>query len=402
MHRNDTPGLKTAALAACLLLLAGLAPAPAAAANANHDTDGWLGVVLMAKETAHKEDRGDDTRSRELRILEVMDDSPAEAAGLEDGDLIVAVDGREIGELDSFVDLVADRAPGSTMELTIERDGLRQNRLVTLGERPEDMIKAHKLARKFKFLGPGGHHAWVFGGGGAKVRIGIGLQGLTDGLREHFGAPADEGVLISEVFEDSPAQDAGLKAGDVVLAINGQSVASHGDLVRGLKELEPGDTARLHILRNHAEMTVDVTVEAKPHAMNLGCCEDDDEDCCGHGLIWKDDEGGTFELGNLKLGENTIFLDGEDLEDLDIRLEGLGEDIEQRVHDALEGLQGLDHNVFVTSEDDGDCVIRIEEVTTDGDQRTREVHMQCRPGEGQQREDVRKPKPAVSTPDDLF
>ena len=79
---------------------------------------------------------------------------------------------------------------------------------------------------------------------------------MTSELRTHFGAPKDAGVLVSSVDETSPAGKAGVKVGDIVVAIDGVDVASPTALRRTLRDKKNGDTARLDILRGRNRQTL--------------------------------------------------------------------------------------------------------------------------------------------------
>ena len=90
------------------------------------------------------------------------------------------------------------------------------------------------------------------------------IQQLTGGLRQYFRVPSAEGVLVSTVHKNTPAERAGLRAGDVILAVNGRTVADHSSLLGALETLEPGGVAHLRVMRERAERSVDVTVEERP------------------------------------------------------------------------------------------------------------------------------------------
>jgi serine protease Do len=102
-------------------------------------------------------------------------------------------------------------------------------------------------------------------------RAGLGciVQGLTPQMAKSFGLDTTEGALLSEVNPDGAAQKAGLKAGDIVLAVNGEKVTSSGDLVAKLYTHSPGETVELTILRNGQQSTLPVTLqELKETAAN--------------------------------------------------------------------------------------------------------------------------------------
>ncbi len=95
-------------------------------------------------------------------------------------------------------------------------------------------------------------------------RLGVGIQEVTQPLASSFGMKAATGALVSAVEKASPAEEAGLKAGDVVLALDGGAIERSGDLARRIAETKPGTRAKLDIWREGATKALSVTVgEAK-------------------------------------------------------------------------------------------------------------------------------------------
>lgn len=95
---------------------------------------------------------------------------------------------------------------------------------------------------------------------GKRAYLGVSLMDLTSELREHYGAPKDAGVLVSSVEDGSPADKAGLKVGDIVVAIDGNDVDSAGDIRQGLRDKKDGDSARIEVLRGRTRQTLVASV----------------------------------------------------------------------------------------------------------------------------------------------
>jgi membrane-associated protease RseP (regulator of RpoE activity) len=98
---------------------------------------------------------------------------------------------------------------------------------------------------------------------GGRTYIGVSLAGLTPELREHFGAPKDSGVMVESVQEDSPAEKAGIKVGDIVLSVDGKDVKTSADLRGGLRDKKEGDSVRLEVLRGRSRQTIVTTVKER-------------------------------------------------------------------------------------------------------------------------------------------
>jgi serine protease Do len=94
--------------------------------------------------------------------------------------------------------------------------------------------------------------------------LGVVLQPLTTELAASFGADGKKGALVSEVSPDSPAAKAGLKAGDVVLDIDGHKVENPGDVARAVAMVAPGRTAKLTVWRDKAQKSVDIVLGEAP------------------------------------------------------------------------------------------------------------------------------------------
>jgi S1-C subfamily serine protease len=93
-------------------------------------------------------------------------------------------------------------------------------------------------------------------------RLGISAESLTDQLAQFFGVKDGKGVLVASVSDNSAAAKAGIKAGDVIIAVDDKKVESISALVKSLSE-KPEGTASIRIVRNHAEQTVNVTLEKR-------------------------------------------------------------------------------------------------------------------------------------------
>jgi hypothetical protein len=111
-------------------------------------------------------------------------------------------------------------------------------------------------------LGPGFHrHSY----------LGVSLLEMTAELRRFFGAPEDAGVLISEVAADSPAAVAGLQAGDVLTAIDGEQLSHAGEVMREIGRREENETVRLEIWRDGRLVPTEATLVARKRSqVDLG------------------------------------------------------------------------------------------------------------------------------------
>ena len=209
---------------------------------------------------------------REVRgvgITEVAKNSPAEKAGLKKGDVIVRFDNESVTSVRKLTRLVSETAPDHTVKLGISREGSEQEVAVTLAKRdetantiwqgrmPGGVITVPRGGFQLGQLGEGQDNNLVFAFGNNR-RIGVSTQSLTKQLADYFGVTDGKGVLVTSVEMDSPAAKAGIKAGDVITAIDGEKVEAAGDLSRAINKQKEGDVT-LTIVRDKKERTIKVT-----------------------------------------------------------------------------------------------------------------------------------------------
>src|SRR2546423_6813616 len=219
---------------------------------------------------------------REVRgvgVTEVVKDGPAEKAGLRKDDVILRFDGEAVTSVRKLTRLVNESSADQSVRLTISRGGSEQELSATLSKRKMDNIFSGSFPRILRGdndedgvrVFPNGNWPPSIGGGdgpmvwtlGANRRIGVSTQSLSKQLADYFGVK-DGGVLITSVSDNSPAAKAGLKAGDVITAIDGEKVTSPGDITRVLGKKETGDVS-LTVVRGKNTRTVTVTPEKNPN-----------------------------------------------------------------------------------------------------------------------------------------
>lgn len=208
---------------------------------------------------------------REVRgvgVTLVRKDSPAEKAGLKKDDVILRFDGESVTSTRKLSRLVGESAPDQTVRITISRGGAEQEVSATLAKHNMTNILGagirDEVLRGIEKDWPqinSGDGNFVFSFGGNR-RIGISTQSLTKQLADYFGAK-DGGLLITSVNDNSPAAKAGLKAGDVVTAVDGEKVTSAGDVSRAINKKQDGEVS-LTILRDRNTRTVTLTPEKNP------------------------------------------------------------------------------------------------------------------------------------------
>jgi serine protease Do len=195
-------------------------------------------------------------------IQEVKGDSPASRAGVKEGDIITEFDGERARSAAQFTRLVRETAPGKTVRMAVLRNGMPTTLDIAPATRDSDDIRfpnltrdidrhLQALPRDFNFDFDLAEPWFSFS---SPRRLGMTITSLSDQLAGYFGVK--QGVLVSEVVAGSPAEAAGLKAGDVITTVKGHAVSSSDDVLRELREAESGSSVEIRVVRDRKELTV--------------------------------------------------------------------------------------------------------------------------------------------------
>ena len=153
--------------------------------------------------------------------------------------------------------------------------------------------------------------------------LGVSTTGISNSLRDHFGAPEGLGVLVSEITAGSAAESAGLQAGDVIFRVEGDDIDSSSDLRRAIRRVGADNTARVELVRDGSYQTFDVILgEARSQRVVWrGRSDDWDND-------WSDEDREEFERRMEEFGERMGAWGEEFGETFGARMEEFGERME--------------------------------------------------------------------------
>ncbi|TKB11590.1 DegQ family serine endoprotease [Desulforhopalus sp. IMCC35007] len=192
-------------------------------------TRGWLGVVIQNVDKDLAESFGL-KQAGGILVSEVQADSPASAAGLKRGDIIIKLDDATLEDVSDLRNRIALITPNSTAMLVVIRDGREKKIQVTIGEQPSDFDQ-HGSVTGVKSL----------------EEYGLALQELTKELAERFEFEMNSGLIVSSVEPGSPAAKAGMKPGQLVEEINRIPVSNLKDLNKILSETGKNDKILLRV-----------------------------------------------------------------------------------------------------------------------------------------------------------
>ena len=204
-------------------------------------TRGWLGVSIQEIDSGLAKKLGLDKPMGAL-ITSIFNDTPAEEFGLQKGDIIVAIDGETIKNVNHLRAAIAMYKPTTTVSISILRDSQTQDISVTLSERSAQMVGHAKDSE--------GH---------ADLWKGLSVQNLTADLAEKLGHTSDEGVLIASVAPGSAAAKAGLHRGDLILEVENQAIHSVEEFKSAVEKVT--DETKVLLLVKHEGQARYVTVK---------------------------------------------------------------------------------------------------------------------------------------------
>lgn len=242
------------------------------------DGRSWLGVQI-SDVTAE--------RAKELKLAgeygvvveEVVEESPAAKAGIQANDVILSFADERVRSAEQLRRLVRETPADRTVSAQVSRDGQTRTLQVTL-----EAHEAHMFMPGMRVIRPempghppmppeapeapmSPHAIWVetpeldFQLYARGPQLGISGDELTPQLAEYFGVKAGKGVLVREVLTGTAAEKAGLKAGDVIIKVDGDAVSTLGELRRALRKKREGKQVSLTIVRNRAEQTISVELD---------------------------------------------------------------------------------------------------------------------------------------------
>ena len=202
-------------------------------------------------------------------VESVREGGPAAKAGIQAGDIVIDFDGERVRGTSHFTRLVQESVPNRQVAAVVVRGTSKQTlnvvpeasgnfNLLSRDTRRQLQDLQRQVPRNFNFdFSPDTLRRALPVTGST---LGVTVSPLTDQLASHFGVT--QGVLVSAVTSDSPAAGAGVRAGDVITAVNGQTVSSSADIARALRE-NRAETVDLTVTRDKKSLSLKATIPAQ-------------------------------------------------------------------------------------------------------------------------------------------
>ncbi len=173
--------------------------------------------------------------SRGVILEEVRPDSPAERAGLQEGDVILRKDGERVSSMRRLRTQIANSSPGTEVNLEIFRDGEEMNITVELDKLPDDMMAMQDGTEQ------------TF-----DEAIGFSVSELDEESRQQLGLPDDvQGVMIDQVDPESSAYRNNVREGQVIISVNRQPVTNVEEFSAMISEMPPGENVLLQVVHQN-------------------------------------------------------------------------------------------------------------------------------------------------------
>lgn len=217
------------------------------------------------------------TEVQGVGVARVLKESPAEKAGLLSGDVIIRFNGESVTSRRKLNRMIAEVAPDHRADLTVLRNGTEVQIPITIGKRPVPELFTGNLEFPkmnipkvdmplLETITPRGNKGnKVIWRVSSRRSIGVGVSPVTKQLANYFGIKGGQGLLVNRVSKDSPADRSGLRAGDVIIEINGKKASRTQDLIRSIYEEKEGDIS-LTVIRDRNRQTITVTPEKSKDA----------------------------------------------------------------------------------------------------------------------------------------
>ena len=189
---------------------------------------GWLGVLIQ-KITPELKDKLDLKDEKGALVADVVSGGPAEKAGIKRGDVIVSFDGKEIDEMSELPYVVASTPVGKAVTVEVIRKGQKMALRVEVGELKEE-AEPPAVAE-------------------AEPNLGLTLKEITPELARNFRLSETSGLVVAQVEANSPAAEAGVAPGDIILEVDQASVGTLGEFNKKMSSYRAGDTVLLLINR---------------------------------------------------------------------------------------------------------------------------------------------------------
>jgi serine protease Do len=200
---------------------------------------GWLGVMIQ-KITPELKDKLDLEGERGALVADVTSGGPAHKAGIERGDVIISFDGKDIMEMNELPYIVASTPVGKVAKLEVIRKGKKISLEVKIGKLKEEQVGEEPAE--------------------ARSDLGMSVDEITPELARQFGLPEESGLVVVQVENNSPAEEAGIRGGDIIIEIDQEPMEVIDEYSKKIRRYKKGDTILFLVKRREATLYLTLNV----------------------------------------------------------------------------------------------------------------------------------------------
>jgi len=203
--------------------------------DAGKVTRGYLGIRVANIDTVRRE-AFNLPSTQGVFVESVEEGKPADKAGIQHGDVIMQIDEKPIRNMRDLIDYVSSQPPGTSLKVSLVRNGDRRTVNARTAERPGSNDDDEEETSSTESP--------------TRNKLGMSAQELTPSIRQQYGiGDAVRGVVVTNVKQVSAAADAGLTEGDVITEVNGRRITSTSDLREAIERAQSGQYVRMYVTR---------------------------------------------------------------------------------------------------------------------------------------------------------
>jgi serine protease Do len=200
---------------------------------------GWLGVMIQ-KITPELKDKLNLKENRGALVADVTSSGPADKAGIERGDVIISFDGKEIIEMNELPYLVASTPVGKVVKMEVIRQGRKKSLEVKMGKLKEEQVEEEPVEEESS--------------------LGMTVDEITPELARQFSLSEERGLVVVQVENNSPAGEAGIRRGDIILEIDQKPIRDIDEYIKKIRPYKKGDTILFLVKRRQATLYLTLKV----------------------------------------------------------------------------------------------------------------------------------------------
>ncbi|MEK7434667.1 MAG: DegQ family serine endoprotease [Cyanobacteriota bacterium] len=214
---------------------------------------GFLGIQIQNMTESMAKGLKADNPNTGIVVGDIFKDSPADKAGLKRYDVILELNGKEVTDVSAFRNVIASETPGETAKMTVLRDGKKIKIDIKLAEMDNNIKKADKNTNDDENSEKTERQE-------ADKKLGISVEPLSKDVLKQLGISKEvKGVVVSNIDENTNADESGLMKGDIIQEINRVKISDVKDFNKAIKPIKSGDSILMKVMRGSNTLLIAFT-----------------------------------------------------------------------------------------------------------------------------------------------